>query len=124
MKCDECAFYLEKLDTCVFCHHTPRFDIVRCDEQTKEEFDILKLDDEDCEEWTHKKILKRLHNHDINCYFVDIWNCDTVAYIIGINAPVDKVAKVLGIHRECIYYDCDHSVMILNLFQEKVLREQ
>lgn len=99
---------------------------MRCFNQEKEKFDILKLDNESdfCDEWAHKKILKRLHNHNVDCFFVDIWTCDSVAIITGIRSTENKVARVLGIHKECIYYDFEHDFMILNLFQEKVLREK
>lgn len=99
----------------------------KCEKQEKECFDILKLDEEEefCCEWSHRKILNRLHNHNIDCYFVDMWGCDEIALISGITGNmsiVDKVARVLGIHKECIYYDYEHCFMILNLFQEKYLR--
>ena len=156
MKCrDNCAFYIKELDTCMFCDYHKDTDdtfllgmkkrlgddyrtyidkvvfeplnIPRCDEQEKE-FDILKLDDEEdfCAEWSHKKISKRLHNHGVDHIFVDMWGCDEIAFILGINGNFDiivnKVAEVLGIHKECIYYDYEHCFMILNLFQEKTLR--
>ena len=146
MKCKmDCIFYIDKLDTCMFCDYLPsnqlsddrireeihkRTGECRCEEQEKEEFDILKLDEESefCDEWSHKKILNRLHNFNIDCYFVDMWGCDEVAFISGITGHVDKVmndvAKALGIHKECIYYDYEHCFMILNLFQEKILRER
>lgn len=104
-------------------------EIPRCDEQEKKKFDILKLDEEEdyCAEWSHKKISKRLHNHGVDHIFVDMWGCDEIAFILGIDGNYDvivnKVAKVLGLHRGCIYYDSEHCFMILNLFQEKVLRE-
>lgn len=99
----------------------------RCDEQEKEEFDILKLDEDDCEEWSHRKILNRLHNHNIDCYYADMWGCDEIAFLSGINVSLtylDRVAEILNLHKECIYYDVEHSFMILNLFQEKILRER
>lgn len=99
--------------------------IPRCKNQEKEEFDILKLDDESdfCDQWSHQKILSRLHNHGIDCFFVDMWGCNTIAFIVGIKSDVEDVARVLGIHKECIYYDFEHCFMILNLYQEKMLRE-
>ena len=103
--------------------------VPKCEGQEKE-WDILKLDDEEdfCAEWTHKKLLKRLHNHGIDCFFVDMWGSDEMAFITGITGYqeviVPKVARVLGIHEECIYYDWEHDFMILNLFQEKILRQE
>ena len=157
MNCDKCVFYIPSLKTCMFCnfinkddkhngscstctcctgewvdenHFIPSCDNTpRCEGQEKE-WDILKLDDEEdfCAEWSHKKILKRLHNHGIDCFFVDIWGSDEIAFITGITGLqgviVPKVARVLGIHEECIYYDWEHDFMILNLFQEKILRQE
>ena len=154
MKCkDDCVFYLDKLDTCMFCSFISANDvdndfqkgmksrlgedyktyveslmfksIPKCEHQEKEEFDILKLDEESefCDQWTHKKILSRLHNQGIDCFFVDMWGCDEVAFITGIKSDEEEVARVLGLHKECVYYDYEHDFMILNLFQEKVLRE-
>lgn len=153
MKCDDCIFHLKELDTCMFCSfiksnnvdddfqkgmkdrlgedyktyvESVMFkDIPKCEHQEKEEFDILKLDSESdfCDQWSHKKVLSRLHNNRIDCFFVDIWGCDEIAVIFGINSRAEDVARVLGIHKECIYHDWEHDYMILNLFQEKVLRE-
>ena len=154
MKCkDDCVFYLKELDTCMFCSFISANDvssdfqkgmkgrlgedyktyvesvmfkdIPKCKYQEKEEFDILKLNDESdfCDQWSHKKILSRLHNNGVDCFFVDLWGCDEVAFITGINSNEKDVARVLGIHKECVFYDHEHSFMILNLFQEKVLRE-
>lgn len=152
MKCDDCVFYLDKLDTCMFCSFISANDmssdyqkgmknrlgyyykdyveslmfkpmIPICKDQEKDEFDILKFDDDYCGEWNHKKILKRLHNNGIDCFFVDMWGCDEIAYITGIKADEDEVARVLNLHEECVYYDYEYNFMILNLFQEKVLRE-
>lgn len=153
MKCkDDCVFYLDKLDTCMFCSFISANDmssdfqkgmkdrldddykdyvesfmfkpmIPVCWGQEKEEFDILKLDEDDCGEWNHKKILNRLHKHGVDCFFVDLWGCDEVAFITGIKSDEEEVARVLGLHKECVYYDYEHDFMILNLFQEKVLRE-
>lgn len=154
MNCDkDCIFYIESLDTCIFCNyirknidesfqsdmkdrlgvdyktyvekvHLEKMPL--CEYQEKEEFDILKLDDESdfCDQYPHKKILSRLHNHGIDCFFVDMWGSDEIAFITGIKARVDDVARILGIHKECIYYDFEHDFMILNLFQEKVLRDK
>ena len=97
---------------------------MRCKEQIKEEFDILELDKEDefCCELSNQKILKRLHNHNINCFFVDMWS-DKVAYVIGLEDFSEKrLARVLKMHEECIYIDFERSMAFLNLFQEKVLR--
>ena len=152
MKCDSCVFFMKKLDTCLFCEYVkdtkvdeeflngmkerlegeyPKYveqvylnkmNLPKCPDQEKEEFDILELDDEECDEWNHHKILHRLHNHNIRCFHADIWGCDEVAYLVGVNAPVRDVAKVLGLHEECIYNDWENNLMILNLFQEKYLR--
>ena len=145
MKCkDDCVFYLEKLDTCMFCSFVKANDVNNDfqkgmknrlgedyknyvesvmfkdipNHQSEDDFDILNLDDS---EWEHKQVLNQLHDFGVDCYFVDMW--DGIAYITGISSTVGEVARVLGLHRESIYYDHEHSFMILNLFQEKVLRE-
>lgn len=82
-------------------------------------WNILELDDD--YEWAHKQILHRLHDKDIDCYFVDMWS-DDIAYIIGIKSSDEEVARALGVHRESIYHDFEHCFMIINLFQEKYLR--
>lgn len=100
--------------------------VPKCKNQEKKEFDILKLDEESadfCDQWSHRKISSRLHNHGIDCFYVDMWGCDTIAFIVGIKSSIEDVARVLGIYKECIYYDVEHCFMILNLYQEKMLRE-
>lgn len=137
MRCTEktCVFYKKKYG-CLLCHYMDKDkaideverikEDVICTYQEKKKFDILTLDDESdwCDEWGHKKISQRLHNHGINHFLVDMWGCDEIAYILGINTDRRTVAEVLGLHIGCVYYDPEHSLMILNLFQEKILREK
>ena len=86
------------------------------------EWDILHLNEEDG--WEHEQIRDRLHLKGIDCYSADIWFGNDMAFLIGVDPwKSDKVAKVLGLHREVIYTDGEHQFMILNLYQEKDLRE-
>jgi hypothetical protein len=45
-----------------------------------------------------------------------------MAYLLGVRASVDEVARVLGLHKESIYWDSENDLMILNLFQESYIR--
>lgn len=87
---------------------------------TRDDFDVLNMDEES--EWGHLQILYRLYAKDIDCLFADIWFDNNVAIIIGVKNNDTGVARALGIHKECIYNDSEHGMMILNLYQEKCLR--
>ena len=104
---------MKALDTCKFCHYEENG-------YKEDKWDILKLNDD--EEWSHIQIHNRLHLKGIESLFVDIWGNDNLAILIGCNESVDKVADALNIHRECIYNDAEHQMLILNLLEEKVIR--
>ena len=91
------------------------------DDETHE-WDILHLNEEDG--WEHEQIRDRLHLKGIDCYSADIWFEKNMAFLLGVDPwKSDKVAEALGLHREVIYTDGEHQFMILNLYQEKDLRE-
>ena len=123
MKCEWCANYIESLDTCKFCSFEYEESVI------KDDWDILNLKEEDG--WEHKQILNRLHSKGIDCSSADIcidcssadiWYGNTIAYLQGCDASTSEIANVLGLHEESIYNDYEHSLIILNLFQEKWLR--
>ena len=116
-KCRICDNYLAGADTCKFCHFEWARDYPPTDDV---EWDILNLDDNI--EWTHLQILDRLHYKGIECLMTDIWYDSNLAYLIGVHADTDKVARALGVHKEIIFNDIEHGWMILNLFMEKYLR--
>jgi len=85
-----------------------------------DEWNILELDDD--LEWSHLQILYRLHLYGIECLRADIFTNENIGILIGVKSDKSTVAKVLGIHEECIYCEWDEPFWILNLFQEKYLR--
>ena len=109
---------MSTLDTCKFCHFELDKDY---DPFIKDDWDIMSLNEEDG--WEHEQILDRLHLNGIDCYQADIWFDNNMAFLMGVNiSDEDRIARVLRLHKEVIYYDGEHSFMILNLFQEKHLR--
>lgn len=114
-KCNYCNNYLINVDRCKFCHF-------EYDEfYTRDDWDILDLD---CDiEWSHLQILNRLHSKGLPCLFVDIWSDDNIAWLVGCNVYTSKLAEVLCMHEECIYNQTDQAFVILNLYQEKCIRE-
>lgn len=114
MKCNFCSNYMSELDRCKFCSFEPD------DFYTRDDWDILDLDDE--VEWSHIQILNRLHSKGVPCVFADIFFGENIAYLTGCNAGSDKIAKVLGLHKESVYGNLDSGLVILNLFQEKYIR--
>ena len=83
-------------------------------------WDILLLDNED--EWPHIALLDHLHQKNIDCYFADMWRSTEIAFLVGCNADRQTLACALNMHQEAIYVDSEHRFVILNLFQEKILR--
>ena len=109
---------MQGLDTCKFCN----FEFDESFEPYKsDDWDILHLDDENGD-WLHHQIRDRLYFKNIECLFVDIWDCNSLAFIIGCTGSVDDVARALNIHKSSIYDDFEHSLMIINLFEEKLKR--
>ena len=58
---------------------------------------------------------------DIDCYFADMW--EDVAFLIGCTSNRERIARALDMHEDCVYVDSEHCFVILNLFQEKTIRE-
>ena len=117
MKCKICNKYNFNTDECSLCDFEFSKELYW---NNDDEWDILNLDDD--YEWSHLQIQYRLKSKNIDCLFADIWYDENIAYLIGAKANPDRIAEVLGIHKEVIYNDFDKGIMILNLFQEKYLR--
>ena len=117
-KCTSCANWFQNLEQCKFCHY--EFDNERywCND---EKWDILELDDD--VEWSHLQILYRLHSKGIECLSADIWFDSNMAFLIGVKASDERVARALGINKDSIYNDFEHGMMLLNLFKEKCYRK-
>lgn len=113
--CNYCENFYDGIDRCKYCHFEPEDYFVRDD------WDILDLDlDYD---WAHLQILYRLHAKDLPCLTTDLWGMD-VGILVGCSVYTWKIAEVLGMHEEAIYNDLDKGFIILNLYQEKHIREQ
>ena len=115
-KCKICNHFRNKYAICDYCN----FEYCEDFKLYEDDWDILNLDDD--LEWSHLQIQYRLKSNNIYCTFADIWTDDNLAYIFGCNENEEKIASVLNIHRESIYYDYEHSFVIINLFMEKCLR--
>lgn len=115
-KCGYCENYMVGLDECKFCHFEPE------EEYLKDDWDILNLDED--YEWEHLQIMYRLQSQNIDCLGADIWYDNNMAYLVGCTSNSDRIAKALGIHVECIYSQFELGFVILNLFQEKCIREK
>ncbi len=85
-----------------------------------DDWDILKLDDD--LEWSHLQILYRLHLEGVECLRADIWVDDNLAVLVGCKANTETIARVLNVHKDCVYEDGLNSLVIINLYQEKHLR--
>ena len=116
MKCKFCHNYMSALDTCKFCH----FELDESYESYKsDDWDILSLKEEDG--WEHIQILDRLRLKGIKCHSADIWFNNDMALLVGAKADLDRIARVLNVHREVLYAS-DGDFVIVNLYQEKRLR--
>ena len=87
-------------------------------DEIDDDFDILSL--WEGEEWAHTALLNRLHEKNIDCYFADMW--EDVAFLIGCTSNRERVARALDMHEDCVYVDSEHCFVILNLFQERMMR--
>lgn len=85
-----------------------------------DDWDIFDLDDDF--EWSHLQILDRLDRKGVPCVAVDIWIDNNLAILFGCNAYSHKIASALNIHEDCIYVIGDTTMVIINLYMEKVLR--
>lgn len=86
------------------------------------DWDVLEIDDD--VEWSFLQIMYRLKAHKIDCLQVINWFDGDDILITGIREMYpDRIAKALGVHKECISLDSDVGVCIVNLFKEKCLRK-
>lgn len=109
---------MDGLDTCQFCDFEWKDDEPWC----RDDWDIFKLNDD--YEWSHIQLMHRLNYKGIQHFWADMWTDDNLAIIVGVVAFKHKVAEALNIHEECIYDWSDHSIMIINLYQERMIREK
>lgn len=115
-KCGYCANFMYNINRCKFCHFEP------VEYYSRDNFDILELDED--YEWVHLQILYRLHSKNLPCSFADIWTDNNIAILMGCNVQTWKIAKVLGVHEECIYNWSDQAMIIINLYMEKCIRKK
>ena len=87
-----------------------------------DDWDIFELDDDF--EWSHLQILDRLDRQGVPCIATDIWTDNNLAILTGCTAFQHKIAKALNIHEEVIYVVGDTTMVIINLYMEKCLREK
>lgn len=118
-KCRFCKNFDYGSESCGNC------DFIVADEYdpSNDDWDILNLDSE--LDWEHFQIMGRLYSKGIECLFADISYDDNTAVLIGCNSySTRKVASALNIHQECIYVFNEGMLLVLNLFEEKCLRER
>lgn len=112
MNCKTCVSYDKDEGCCIFCKgYDPDMKV--------DDWDIFNLDEN---EWEHIQVQNRLHDKGIECLFVDMWTNDNIAWIFGANTTSERIALALNIREDSVYYDYEHGLVILNLFQEKYLR--
>lgn len=116
-RCNICVNYLPNEENCSLCQFEYDENLFWTND---DEWDILEMDDD--YEWSHLQLLYRLYAKNIDCLFADIWFDSNIAFMIGVKATEDRVAEAFGVHKEVIYNDFEHGLMIVNLFQEKYLR--
>lgn len=116
-KCKVCINYMNGLERCKYC----QFEWDENEPWCQDNWDIFSLNDD--YEWSHHQMSYRLHYKGINHFWCDMWTDNNIAVIIGVTANKYKVAKALNINEECIYDWADHSIMIINLYQERDIRD-
>ena len=116
-KCRVCDHYINSEDTCEFCdfkwstEYSPWTD----------DWDIINIDDD--VEWSFLQIMYRLKAFNVDCLQVFNWFEGDAILITGIREMYpDRIAKALGVHKECISLDADIGICVVNLFMEKALR--
>lgn len=119
-KCNICSNFLHGIDRCKFCNFEFDESLPWTDDN---EWDIFKLDFDEGE-WPHLQLMYRLKAKGIDCLFADIWGGKELAYIIGAKDGHKKVAAALGVRPEVVYDAGEMPLLIINLFQEKILREE
>ena len=117
MKCHICSNYLQGIQRCKYCSFEFDDDLPWTNDV---DFDILNIDND--VEWDFLQIQYRLKSKGIDVLQVLSWWDDNILVLIGIRAYADKVARALGVNRECIVEDLEVGIMVINLFKEKVMR--
>ena len=113
-KCKVCENYLGEIEKCKYCHFE------WASELRTDDWDILNEDDA----WSNEYAIRdRLWVNGIECLSADIWGSDNMAIVYGCSDNRHKLASVLNVHEEVIYFDPLHDVAIINLYQEKELRK-
>ena len=116
-KCRVCKHYISEDQGCTKCEfdwsdeYPPVLD---------DEWDIFNVDDD--VEWSFLQIQDRLKYKGIDCLQVLNWYDGNAIVLIGVKAYGERVAKALGVNRECISEDLEIGIMVVNLFKEKWLR--
>ena len=117
-RCRVCDNYLRGMEQCKFCSFEWASDYPPTDDI---DWDILDINDDI--EWGHFQLRDRLYYKGIECLMTDIWYDNNLALIIGARANGEQIAEALNIHPEVVYDFSDNGLMILNLYQEKCLRD-
>lgn len=117
MKCHICDNYLHGIERCKYCSFEYDDDLPWTNDV---DWDIFDIDDD--VEWSFLQIQYRLKSKDIDCLQVINWFDDNVIVLIGCNAYADRIARALGVDKECMVQDLDIGVTVVNLFKEKVIR--
>ena len=67
--------------------------------------------------------MDQLHRHKIDHFFVDVFMND-FAWILGCRVRDEhEIAKALNVPSEILYYDSEHGVVFINLWQLRALRQ-
>ena len=119
MKCHICSNYLHGIERCKYCSFEYDDNLPWTNDT---EFDIFSIDDD--VEWSFLQIQYRLKSKGVDVLQVYNWYPDdNCIVLIGVRAYPDRVARALGVHRDCIVSDLDAGIMVVNLYMEKCLRE-
>ena len=106
---------MSQVGSCKFCHFE------YCRRYTDDTWDILE---QDFESDIHYEIQKRLKAKGIDCICADIYGDYNIAYLIGCWANTQSIASALGVYEEVVYGNNEQGLVIINLFQEKYLRDE
>ena len=117
MKCNICSNYLQGIERCKFCSFEYDDSLPWT---TDLDWDIFEIDDD--VEWSFLQIMYRLKSRNIDVLQVINWFDDNVIILIGCNAYMDRIARALGVHVDCMVQDLDIGITVINLFKEKYLR--
>ena len=120
MRCHICSNYLHGIDTCKFCSFEYDDNLPwtnDCD------WDLLALDED--AEWSFLQIQYRLKAKKIDCLQVIDWYNGDDIILFGIREMYpDNIAQALGVYKESISLDPDIGICIINIFKERILRDE